>query len=93
MPIQRISGIEDAVNASVAYNSFDDVEDSAVAVGFNAVVVAGAAYEVTEKIAPYIELGIGFGTSFAFDVRVGVIYRLGGGSGSGDAAPAEESGE
>lgn len=90
MPIQRIGGIEDAVKAMLAYNS---VEDSAVAVGFNAVAVAGAAYEVTEKIAPYVELGIGFGTSFAFDARVGVIYRLGGSSGGGDAAPAEETGE
>lgn len=62
-------------------------------------VMAGVAYEVTEKIAPYIEFGVGFGSSFAFDVRGGVMYRLGGGSsnssGGGDSAsaPAGEAGE
>lgn len=75
------------------------LEDGGVKVGFNVDMMAGLAYEVTEKIAPYIEFGVGFGSSFAFDVRGGVMYRLGGGSsnssGGGDSAsaPAGEAGE
>lgn len=94
VPIQRASGIDDVW--SIGDGTY---EDSSVKVGFNANVIAGAAYEVTEKIAPYIELGVGFGTSTAFNVRAGVIYRLGGGNsassdgGDSASAPAEESGE
>ncbi len=110
VPIQRVSGIEDAVQSilGTAIKAYGDkidlkVEDSAVKVGFDVDVTAGLAYEVTEKIAPYVELGVGFGTSFAFDARVGVIYRLGGGSDADSSsasessdsadAPAEEAGE
>lgn len=105
VPIQRIGGIKDTVQAyfddlSNSYTNFDvDMEDSSIKVGFNFDVMAGLAYEVTEKIAPYIEFGLGFGSSFAFDVRGGVMYRLGGGSssssGGGDSAsaPAGETGE
>lgn len=105
VPIQRIGGIKDTVQAyyddlSVPYTNYDvDIEDSSIKVGFNFDVMAGLAYEVTEKIAPYIEFGLGFGSSFAFDVRGGVMYRLGGGSssssGGGDSAsaPAGEAGE
>lgn len=105
VPIQRVSGIKDTFQAflddlSNSYTNFDvDMEDSSIKVGFNVDVMAGLAYEVTEKIAPYIEFGLGFGSSFAFDVRGGVMYRLGGGSssssGGGDSAsaPAGEAGE
>lgn len=102
VPIQRIGGIKDTVQAyfddlSNNYIDYDvDIEDSSIKVGFNVDVMAGVAYEVTEKIAPYIEFGLGFGSSFAFDVRGGVMYRLGGGSsGGGDSAsaPAGEAGE
>lgn len=95
VPIQRVSGIADVIPGS----SDIDIKDSTVKVGFNVDVMAGLAYEVTEKIAPYIEFGVGFGSSFAFDVRGGVMYRLGGGSsnssGGGDSAsaPAGEAGE
>ena len=95
VPIQRIGGIKDTVQAfhddlSNNYIDYDvDIEDSSIKVGFNVDVAAGLAYEVTEKIAPYIEFGLGFGSSFAFDVRGGVMYRLGGGSsGGGDSASA-----
>lgn len=102
VPIQRIGGIKDTVQAyfddlSNNYIDYDvDIEDSSIKVGFNVDMMAGVAYEVTEKIAPYIEFGLGFGSSFAFDVRGGVMYRLGGGSsGGGDSAsaPAGETGE
>ena len=105
VPIQRVSGIKDTVQAyyddlSDPYTNSDvDMEDSSIKVGFNVDVMAGLAYEVTEKIAPYIEFGLEFGSSFAFDVRGGVMYRLGGGSssssGGGDSAsaPAGEAGE
>lgn len=100
VPIQRIGGIKDTVQAfhddlSGPYTEYDvDIEDSSIKVGFNVDVAAGLAYEVTEKIAPYIEFGLGFGSSFAFDVRGGVMYRLGGGSsGGGDSASAGETGE
>ena len=107
VPIQRVSGIKDTFQAWCddnisSYTNFDadvDMEDSSIKVGFNFDVMAGLAYEVTEKIAPYIEFGLGFGSSFAFDVRGGVMYRLGGGSssssGGGDSAsaPAGEAGE
>lgn len=106
VPIQRVSGIKDTFQAwcddNISYTNFDvdvDMEDSSIKVGFNFDVMAGLAYEVTEKIAPYIEFGLGFGSSFAFDVRGGVMYRLGGGSssssGGGDSAsaPAGEAGE
>lgn len=104
VPIQRVSGIKDTVQAwlhdSNPYTNSDvDMEDSSIKVGFNVDMMAGLAYEVTEKIAPYIEFGVGFGSSFAFDVRGGVMYRLGGGSssssGGGDSAsaPAGEAGE
>lgn len=105
VPIQRVSGIKDTVQAyyddlSDPYTNYDvDIEDSSIKVGFNLDWMAGLAYEVTEKIAPYIEFGLEFGSSFAFDVRGGVMYRLGGGSsnssGGGDSAsaPAGEAGE
>lgn len=105
MPIQRVSGIKDTFQAFFddlpnSNTNYDvDMEDSSIKVGFNFDVMAGLAYEVTEKIAPYIEFGLGFGSSFAFDVRGGVMYRLGGGSssssGGGDSAsaPAGEAGE
>ena len=95
VPIQRVSGIADVIPGS----SDIDIKDSTVKVGFNVDMMAGLAYEVTEKIAPYIEFGVRFGSSFAFDVRGGVMYRLGGGSsnssGGGDSAsaPAGEAGE
>ena len=78
VPIQRVSGIADVIPGS----SDIDIKDSTVKVGFNVDMMAELAYEVTEKIAPYIEFGVGFGSSFAFDVRGGVMYRLGGGSSS-----------
>lgn len=90
VPIQRVSGIDDVLGGGGGL-----YENSSVKVGFNVNLMAGLAYEVTEKLAPYVELGIGFGSSFAFNARAGVQYRLGGGSSGGASASdgAESGGE
>ncbi len=46
-------------------------------VGFNANLMAGIGFQITESIMPVIEVDLGFGTGMRFDGRVGVVYRLG----------------